>query len=268
MLKKKHNGHFLVLYVVVKCSSDSSSGVVSAYFAFCRKERCTTDTEDAPYMKGVESGTLVLEDGIVGNASCITISSAGLNLVVLAAQAREWKKETSLVHSYINNAFRPETSPNRMMAVLIGTFRKIVEHKDLDSKLKDYCAALIQQFKSEESKERFRKEYRKLYNEHQISELEEEADSEARITSRIITTVESRAHRENMQKRLDQWFNEDERNTDDESDTEEGLQETEEDIQLFTYMDDPFREEEEQILQVPGAQVLEIGFFRSSKIEN
>lgn len=53
-------------------------------------------------------------------------------------------------------------------------------------------------------------EYRKLLKDYRIGELEEEAQTEARFTSRILTTVEAKAHRKNMQRRLDQLFNDDE----------------------------------------------------------
>ncbi|KAL9538348.1 hypothetical protein PS6_011580 [Mucor atramentarius] len=128
---------------------------------------------------------------------------------IATLEARQWKQEVSLVRSYFQHTDMPESTSKQLMTVLNGTLHRLINNKDADAKLKNYSAALIRQFKTEKSKQKLNMEYRKLLNDYQLGELEEEAQTEARFTSRILTTVEAKAHRRNMQRRLDQLFNDD-----------------------------------------------------------
>ncbi|KAI8640269.1 hypothetical protein BD408DRAFT_243462 [Parasitella parasitica] len=128
---------------------------------------------------------------------------------IATLEAREWKQEASLVRSYFQHTDIPESTSKQLMTVLYGTLHRIINNKDADAKLKNYGIALIRQFETENSKQKLNMEYRKLLNDYQLRELEEEAQTEARFTSRILTTVEAKAHRKNMQDRLDQLFNDD-----------------------------------------------------------
>lgn len=123
-------------------------------------------------------------------------------------------EEASLVRSYFQHTDIPESTSNQLMTVLNGTLHRIINNEDADVKLKNYSTALIRQLESEKSKQKLKMEYMKLLNDYQIGVLEEEAQTEARFTSRILTTVEAKPHRKNMQRRLDQLFNDDETDED------------------------------------------------------
>lgn len=133
---------------------------------------------------------------------------------IASLEARQWKQEASLVRSYFQHTDIPESTSNQLMTVLNGTLHRIINNEDADAKLKNYSTDLIRQLETEKSKQKLNMEYRKLLNDYQIGELEEEAQTESRFTSRILTTVEAKAHRKNMQRRLDQLFNDDETDED------------------------------------------------------
>jgi hypothetical protein len=127
---------------------------------------------------------------------------------------REWKQEASLVRSYFQYTDIPESTSSQMMTVLHGALHRIIRNKDGDEKLKIYSTSLIQQFETQKSKLKVKKEYKKHLDEYELEEIEEEAHSEARFTSRILTTVEAKTHRKNMQRRLDELDSDDEDTSD------------------------------------------------------
>lgn len=100
------------------------------------------------------------------------------------------------------------------MTVLNGALYRIIKNEDVDVKLKSYSTALLRQLETEKSKQKLNVEYKKLLNDYQIGKLEEEAQTEARFTSRILTTTEAITQRKNMQRRLDQLFHDDETDED------------------------------------------------------
>jgi hypothetical protein len=121
----------------------------------------------------------------------------------------DWKQEASLVKSYFKYTVVPEDQPNQMMTVLNGALHKIIKAKDADIKLKNYSAALVRQFESSNSRNRFTKEYTKAYINFEVEEQEKQAEAQARVTSRILTTFQAKTHKDKMKKRLDDLFNED-----------------------------------------------------------
>ncbi|OBZ89730.1 hypothetical protein A0J61_02221 [Choanephora cucurbitarum] len=145
---------------------------------------------------------------------------------IATLEVRQWKQEATLVRSYFQHTDIPENTSNQLITVLNGALQRIIKNENADAKLKCYSVALVRQFKTEKSKQRFNMEYRKLFNGYQVEKLEEEAQTEARVISRILTTVEAKAHRKNTQSRLDQLIKHDEtdRYTDDNahSDLESG----------------------------------------------
>ncbi|KAI8087783.1 uncharacterized protein B0P05DRAFT_374210 [Gilbertella persicaria] len=168
---------------------------------------------------------------------------------IATLEVREWKQEVSLARSYFQHTDMPESTSKQLMTVLNGTLHRIINNKDADAKLKNYSTALIRQFKTEKSKQKLNMEYRKLLNDYRLGELEEKAQTEARFTSRILTTVEAKAHRKNMQRRLDQLFNDDET----EEDTNDAGQ-----LDLtnrLEYEEDPLSEEETADIQASQSVV-------------
>lgn len=123
-------------------------------------------------------------------------------------EVRNWKQEASLVKSYFKYTAAPEDQTNQMMTVLNGALHKIIKAKDADIKLKNYSAALIEQFRSSDSKTRFTKEYTKAYTNFEVEEQEEQAEAQARVTSRILTTFQAKTHKNKMKERLNDLFNE------------------------------------------------------------
>ena len=59
------------------------------------------------------------------------------------------------------------------------------------------------------------KTHEKPFNGHQMKALEGGAETEARASSRILTTAEARTHRMQMQQRLDELYNEEDENDDE-----------------------------------------------------
>ncbi|KAG2198735.1 hypothetical protein INT47_005420, partial [Mucor saturninus] len=208
---------------------------------------------------------------------------------IASLEARQWKQEASLVHSYFQHTDIPESTSKQLMTVLIGTLHRIINNKDTDAKLKNYSTALIRQLETEKSKQKINMEYRKLLNDYQIGELEEEVQNNARFTSRILTTVEAKAHRKNMQRRLDQLFNDDETDEDindaGQLDLTSSLEDEEETESLQSLAstrsftdepelgngtnayddDDPFTEEEENIISPykPIIQASDLGVLKN-----
>lgn len=130
---------------------------------------------------------------------------------IATLEARQWKQEASLVCSYFQHTNVPESTPVHFFFTLLdGALHRIIDNKDVDPRLKIYSTALIRQHGNESYKKKLVIEYKKLYNEYQLGELEEEAQTEARFTSRILTTVEAKYHRKNMQSKLDNMFRNDE----------------------------------------------------------
>ncbi|KAI9279071.1 hypothetical protein BY458DRAFT_61203 [Sporodiniella umbellata] len=136
---------------------------------------------------------------------------------IATLEVRQWKQEASLVRSYFQHTNAPESTATQLFGVLNGALHRVINHEVTNAELKKYSAALIRQFETEKSKQRLNIEYKKLFDDYQLRELEKEAQTEARFTSRILTTVEARYYRKNMQHRLDQQFSDDEtdQNTND-----------------------------------------------------
>ncbi|KAI8364528.1 hypothetical protein EDC96DRAFT_511019 [Choanephora cucurbitarum] len=153
---------------------------------------------------------------------------------IASLEARQWKQEASLVRSYFQYTDLPESTQKQLMTVLNGALHRMINNKDIDDKLKCYSTGLLRQFKTEKSKQRLVMEYRKLLKHQQIGELEEEAQTEARFTSRILLTVEAKAHRKSMERRLYQLTDDDETNCDEinvgESDLGSFLEDKEDDF--------------------------------------
>lgn len=123
-------------------------------------------------------------------------------------EVRYWKNEASLIESYFEETMRTNDKPEQFFAVLMGAMKKIAVSQEIDSRWTSYCSALIQQFQTDNSKRFFLKIYRKVQSEMKIKENEEEADMEARLTSRLLTTIETVKHKDHTQKRLDALFEE------------------------------------------------------------
>lgn len=90
----------------------------------------------------------------------------------------------------------------------------LLDNKDADAKLKKYSAVLILQYETEKSEQKLNMKYKKLFNDYQLGELEEEAQTEACFTCQILATVEAKSYRRNMQRRLGPLFNDDEADED------------------------------------------------------
>ncbi|CAO3672021.1 hypothetical protein CU097_014756 [Rhizopus azygosporus] len=99
-------------------------------------------------------------------------------------QARSWKNDKSFVES---------------LAVLIGAMNNIANSPEADNKLIVYCAAMIQQFSTD--------------NKVEIKENKEEADMEVKLTSRMLTTIETKPHINNVRQKLDTLFKQGSNNT-------------------------------------------------------
>jgi hypothetical protein len=123
-------------------------------------------------------------------------------------EVRYWKQEESLVGSYFEETTRTKDTPEQFLAVLIGAMRKIASSQEVDAKLGGYCTALIHQFSTDNSRCRLFKTYKKAQMEIKIKENEEEASTEARLTSRLLTTIEAVNYRDDIQERLDALFKE------------------------------------------------------------
>lgn len=147
-------------------------------------------------------------NNLAGNTVMSTDLSRKLSTptFISSLKVKNWKQEASLVESYFKYTAIPESNSNRMMTVLVGTMRKISKASDVEAKLKNYCDSPVKQFRTSNSKNRFLPEYKKTYNNFAIKEQEETAREEARITSRILTTIEAKIHKEKMKERLDSLF--------------------------------------------------------------
>ncbi|KAI7865267.1 hypothetical protein BDF14DRAFT_1827104, partial [Spinellus fusiger] len=123
-------------------------------------------------------------------------------------EARSWKSEEKLAKKYFERTTRVKDTPEQVLAVLIRTMKSISKAPQVKRSLAAYCEAVASQLTTENNREIFKKNYNKEKDEMKIKNHEDKVSIEAKIASRILTTIETRSYKVKLRKRLDSLFEE------------------------------------------------------------
>lgn len=129
------------------------------------------------------------------------VKTLKIPLFVSTLEARNWKNEEKVVQKYFD-----VTTNIIPVEQILGAFTLamtlISESSLTKPMLSEYCTAVVSQFRTTESKKRFAKQYKKEIKQLEIKENEEEASMEAKVASRILTTLQTKYHQIELRERL------------------------------------------------------------------
>ncbi|KAI7890339.1 uncharacterized protein EV154DRAFT_590492 [Mucor mucedo] len=113
-------------------------------------------------------------------------------------EAKHWKREETIVDSFFEGELRPGDTSKKVLDVIIRVFNALQKDPESRPALRNYCSALVTQLASDVSKAHFKKYFHKNMQAMVIKDMEEEASTEAKIASRVLTTIETTSHKNEM----------------------------------------------------------------------